>query len=333
MTQSEYQELKNLSNNCIRKYSKPQLIAEDVIHDAYVLLIEKKIDYNFQTIKRIIVKIICSYEIGNTLSLEVSGRRIIKFFQDYKVCPGCPKNGPQPLAAFPIRKIYPNGRVMVRAHCIKCEGKKSTIYYQKLKKENPTKYNEVLKKAKEKMRTNYGVIKKNPAAYKIFRRRANENNRAYKKRKKDEKLKTGWHPRDGNRSPLIARREPNGKIVNRFPSVKEAAKTIGRSRSALSKAIRKQMPCAGYYFGYVKPVTRCKKPKTKKEKYKGHNAKAVIARDRKGKMVAKFASITEAAKSIKRSRPNVVRSIRKKLACGGYYFEGAPVMKNEQGNE
>lgn len=320
MTKSEYQELTLLTNHLIRKYSKPLLIAEEVINAAYVLLYEKQIDNNFQTLKKVIAKTILSYENESCLPLESVGQKRLKYIQDYKFCSGCLENGPQPLSAFPIRKIFPNGKITVRPLCIKCQGKKSTAYYQRLKKENPSKYNEVLKKARDRMNTNYGIIKKNPLAHKIFRSKQNENNRAYKNRKKEEKLKTGWRPHDSSRSPVIAR-NLKGTIIARFCSVKEAAEAIKRNRVTLSRAMKKKSPCAGFYFEYTKPVNSSKKPKIVKVKSDASNAKAVIARDRKGRFVARFASITEAANSIKRSRPNILRSIRRKWACGGYYFE------------
>jgi hypothetical protein len=208
------------------------------------------------------------------------------------------------------------------ARCKKCEEGTSTAYYRKLKKENPKKYNEVLKSAREVMRANYAIIKKNPKAYKIFRGKKNEINRAYEKRKRDEKLKTGWQPKPGYRNPVLAR-DKDGNIVANFPSIKEAAKAIKRNRSGLSVALKKKTPCAGLYFEYVNSVKPRKKSKRPKVKPYSPNAKHVIARDRNGKLVARFTSIGEAARTIKRARPNVRRSIRTKLACGGYYFEEA----------
>lgn len=252
----------------------------------------------------------------NFLPLKAIYAKPRNISEDYKVCTKCPEKKEQPIANFSIKKRLKNGKVLPMKYCKACVNKEIRARYLKKKSENKEWHKRFLEIARNRYKTKMILIKNNPRLYENYKAKAREANNAINAKKREEKIKNGWRPKQT--AIAVMAFDMEGNIVKSFTSIGAAARFYGGHISNYIDALKGRKHTArGFYWRY------CNKPNLPipKNRRKHRMRKPVSAIDKNGKVVMSFESIAEAAKRLGGCRANYSRALKNETRrAKGYYW-------------
>lgn len=129
------------------------------------------------------------------------------------------------------------------------------------------------------------------------------------------------NPRYGDKNPSsrrVAQYDSNGNFIAEFESCGDAFRKTGISRDSIQQCASGKRKFGSSYIWKYTTEAKCSSKKTDNYSYE---KKAVCQYNLNGELISEYISISDAAKSINRSKSSIKQAIRTNGTSGGYKWK------------
>lgn len=184
LTNADYHRLVSYTIGILNSKKYHHIQGEDIVHNAFLELYNRKIDYSFENMRPLLLQGITGYTNqllnSNTVGMVQKKDNIFGGIE-MKNCRYC--NELLPVSFFYKLREYPDGTTTYHAGCKECH-KENCAKAKAKKLADPIYYEQYLTKCAQSMKNRKAIISNNPLLKEHFRNKKNQQEAIYRMNKR-----------------------------------------------------------------------------------------------------------------------------------------------------